>query len=53
MFGSSFDRNELRLDADYQTSLPEFFDRSEKLEPADLPQALRLLFDRAGGPRSS
>ena len=51
MFGPSFDRNELRLDSDYQTSLPEFFDRSEKLEPDDLPQALRLLFDRAGGPR--
>jgi enoyl-[acyl-carrier protein] reductase/trans-2-enoyl-CoA reductase (NAD+) len=44
IFRPSWDGADLRLDAAYQACLPEFFDRSRKIEPADLPQALRSLF---------
>jgi enoyl-[acyl-carrier protein] reductase / trans-2-enoyl-CoA reductase (NAD+) len=45
IFGPSWDGDELRLDSAYQASVPEFFARSERLEPADVPAAFALLFD--------
>jgi enoyl-[acyl-carrier protein] reductase / trans-2-enoyl-CoA reductase (NAD+) len=45
IFTPSWEGQELRLDAAYQACLPEFFARSEKLEPKDLPAAFSLLFE--------
>ena len=45
MFRPTWDGGDLRLDAAYQQRLPEFFARSEALQPQDLPAALRLLFE--------
>jgi len=45
LFQKSWDGGDLRLDDDYQKCLPEFFRRSIALEPSDLPQAIRLLFE--------
>jgi len=36
---------ELRLDDAYQATLPEFHERRDKLTPADVPGAFRLLFE--------
>src|SRR5258706_3699606 len=47
LFKSSWDGDELRLDAEYQASLPEFFSRSQALEPADLPRAIQRVFEPA------
>jgi enoyl-[acyl-carrier protein] reductase/trans-2-enoyl-CoA reductase (NAD+) len=46
LFRPSWDGGDLRLDAAYQRRLPEFFARSEALQPQDLPAALDLLFAR-------
>jgi enoyl-[acyl-carrier protein] reductase / trans-2-enoyl-CoA reductase (NAD+) len=41
----SFERGEVRLDDAYQSILPEFHRRKDRLEPSDLPDAFRLLYD--------
>ena len=46
IFRPSWDGADLRLDAAYQACLAEFFDRSRRIGPADLPQVLRSLFSR-------
>ena len=38
---------ELRLDDDYQATLPEFYQRRDALTPADVPQAFSGLFATA------
>ena len=45
-FKPGFSGGEVRLDADYQETLPEFFARRDALTPADLPSAFRALFER-------
>lgn len=45
IFHPGWHGHELRLDAAYQECLPEFFNRSRALDPADLPAALRLVFE--------
>src|SRR5690349_2416593 len=35
---------DVKLDAAYQACLPEFHARKDKLTPADLPEAFRLLY---------
>jgi enoyl-[acyl-carrier protein] reductase/trans-2-enoyl-CoA reductase (NAD+) len=40
-----WDGQELRTDAAYRAALPEFHARKTKLTPADIPSALRLLYE--------
>ena len=44
LYRSSWDGADLRLDRAYQSRLPEFFARSEALEPEDLPGAFDRLY---------
>ncbi|MFO0612764.1 MAG: hypothetical protein U0414_09265 [Polyangiaceae bacterium] len=44
MFEPGFQGGEIRLDADYQETLPEFFRRRDALEPKDVPGAFAKLF---------
>jgi enoyl-[acyl-carrier protein] reductase / trans-2-enoyl-CoA reductase (NAD+) len=43
IFRPSWDGTDVRLDVPYQARLPEFFKRSEALEPSDLPLAFERL----------
>jgi enoyl-[acyl-carrier protein] reductase/trans-2-enoyl-CoA reductase (NAD+) len=45
IFRAGWRGSDLRLDADYQVCLPEFFRRSQALEPEDLPGAIDLVFE--------
>lgn len=45
MFHPGWAGDDLRLDADYQACLPEFFARTQALEPADLPDAIALVLE--------
>jgi len=44
IFRSSWDGSDLRLDAAYQSRVPELFGRTERLSPADVPGAFHLLY---------
>jgi enoyl-[acyl-carrier protein] reductase / trans-2-enoyl-CoA reductase (NAD+) len=45
LFGPAAAGAELRLDRDYQASLPEFDARARALEPSDVPRAFAKLFE--------
>jgi enoyl-[acyl-carrier protein] reductase / trans-2-enoyl-CoA reductase (NAD+) len=44
MFEATYDGSDVRLDAEYQETLPEFFKRRDALQPEDVPGAFSALF---------
>ncbi len=53
MFEAGFGSGELRLDGDYQQTLPEFYERKAKLTSDDLPGALEKLFAHSAKVKAS
>ena len=49
IFQPGYAGEDVRLDAAYQASLPEFHARKDQLGPGDLPGAFDRLFVNAGG----
>jgi enoyl-[acyl-carrier protein] reductase/trans-2-enoyl-CoA reductase (NAD+) len=48
IFKPGFESGEVRLDAAYQATLPEFYRRRDALSQADLPAAFRALYEKRG-----
>jgi enoyl-[acyl-carrier protein] reductase/trans-2-enoyl-CoA reductase (NAD+) len=44
IFKKGYDGSDVRLDADYQETLPEFFKRRDALQPSDIPAAFSALY---------
>ncbi len=44
IFDKAYDGRDVRLDADYQETLPEFFKRRDALQPSDIPAAFSALY---------
>ena len=44
IFEKGYDGSDVRLDAEYQETLPEFFKRRDALTPADIPGAFSALY---------
>ena len=44
LWTSRLDGSDVRLDADYQETLPEFFKRRDALQPSDIPAAFSALY---------